>query len=281
MNELLKEALDALNEMDAYYPGDFHRLETAKSKIEAALSSVEAKPVADKALLEAVSKHGFCVLQELQFERGTGSLAAHNLRLALMEVEKALTGTRTPSDVKIGAPYPLDGIKVASPLASVEAQSRLSDDQIIAIAKTWAKEPGWLEFERNDFIACVRQCLSEVRASAVPQVMLNGLTEEETSATASVLGLTQRASSAEGAVSSHGKTEAPQRPQPQAEPSPEVERDARRYRFLRKQHWHESALGVVRDPKKTVKPGTDCPSGSRLDEFIDAALSAEGSGGAQ
>jgi len=47
---------------------------------------------------------------------------------------------------------------LAAPLASVEAQSRLSDDQIIAIAKTWAKEPGWLEFERNDFIACIRQC---------------------------------------------------------------------------------------------------------------------------
>lgn len=64
----------------------------------------------DRRLLEAISKHGSCVLAELQFERGTNSLAAHNLRLTIIEVDKALAGTRTPDATRIGAPYPLEGI---------------------------------------------------------------------------------------------------------------------------------------------------------------------------
>ena len=48
----------------------------------------------DMKLLRALSKYIGPVLQELQFERGTGSLAAHNLRLCLIEVEKELRGER-------------------------------------------------------------------------------------------------------------------------------------------------------------------------------------------
>lgn len=44
-----------------------------------------------------------------------------------------------------------------------------------------------------------------------------------------------------------------------------------RYLWLREQHWNESKLAVVCDPKESIKLGYDCPSGQRLDEIIDAA----------
>ena len=47
--------------------------------------------------------------------------------------------------------------------------------------------------------------------------------------------------------------------------------DADRYRWLRAQHWSDSELSVVSDPKKHVRIGTYCPSGELLDEAIDNA----------
>lgn len=47
--------------------------------------------------------------------------------------------------------------------------------------------------------------------------------------------------------------------------------DASRYRFLREQHWNDSEIAVVCQPKKALKLGFDCPSKERLDSFIDAA----------
>jgi hypothetical protein len=51
--------------------------------------------------------------------------------------------------------------------------------------------------------------------------------------------------------------------------------DAERYRWLRDQHWSRAPLAVVRDPKDAVKLGHELPSGSRLDEAIDAAMSVQ------
>jgi hypothetical protein len=48
--------------------------------------------------------------------------------------------------------------------------------------------------------------------------------------------------------------------------------DAARYRWLREQHWSESAMAVVAYPKQNVRPGTYCPSGELLDSAIDAAM---------
>ena len=56
----------------------------------------------------------------------------------------------------------------------------------------------------------------------------------------------------------------------------ELEADARRYRWLREQHWSSSPLAVVANPKKAIRLGHDSPSGSRLDDEIDAAQQAEG-----
>ena len=58
-------------------------------------------------------------------------------------------------------------------------------------------------------------------------------------------------------------------------PSAEAEalrQDAERYRWLRAQHWSDSPLAVVADPRNAVKPGRDCPSSARLDELIDAEM---------
>lgn len=56
----------------------------------------------------------------------------------------------------------------------------------------------------------------------------------------------------------------------------EMNRDAARYRWLREQHWNESHLYVLSNPRKRANLlGLDCPSGSRLDEAIDAALAKE------
>lgn len=48
-----------------------------------------------------------------------------------------------------------------------------------------------------------------------------------------------------------------------------LSQDAKRYRILRDQHWSDGRLAVVQDPKRNVRLGTFCPSGSLLDEFID------------
>lgn len=53
-----------------------------------------------------------------------------------------------------------------------------------------------------------------------------------------------------------------------------AQEDARRYRWLREQHWNESDMVVVRHPENSLKPGFDCPSGHRLDEIIDSAIDA-------
>jgi hypothetical protein len=56
--------------------------------------------------------------------------------------------------------------------------------------------------------------------------------------------------------------------------------DANRYRWLRAQNWDTGLLAVVADPKDAVKLGCDCPSLSRLDEQIDAAMLAQRAVGA-
>lgn len=53
---------------------------------------------------------------------------------------------------------------------------------------------------------------------------------------------------------------------------PDDIRDAMRYRWLRAQHWGDSNLCVVKDPKDAVKLGRYCPSGGWLDAAIDDAM---------
>lgn len=55
--------------------------------------------------------------------------------------------------------------------------------------------------------------------------------------------------------------------------------DAKRYRWLRAQHWDSSPLAVVSDPKKAVKLGHDLPSLDRLDVYIDSAMQPQPLGG--
>jgi hypothetical protein len=53
----------------------------------------------------------------------------------------------------------------------------------------------------------------------------------------------------------------------------ELEKDAKRYRWLREQNWNDAPLCVVRAPRYAIRLGYDCPSRDRLDVAIDAALS--------
>lgn len=60
--------------------------------------------------------------------------------------------------------------------------------------------------------------------------------------------------------------------QPAAEPAPaqtDQQLNARRYETLRAMHWNDGPLAVVANPKTSVKLGTDCPSGERLDQMLD------------
>ena len=50
------------------------------------------------------------------------------------------------------------------------------------------------------------------------------------------------------------------------------ERDAARYRWLRKQHWSYNSMCVVERPQKNVRLGANCPSLELLDAAIDAAM---------
>ena len=56
--------------------------------------------------------------------------------------------------------------------------------------------------------------------------------------------------------------------------SVEDARDAARYRWLRKQHWSNGYFCVVRDPRKSVRLGMDCPNLELLDNAVDAAMFA-------
>ena len=50
--------------------------------------------------------------------------------------------------------------------------------------------------------------------------------------------------------------------------------DAARWRWLRAQHWSESKLCVVTNPKESIYLGSSCPSLELLDSAIDAAIAA-------
>ena len=49
-------------------------------------------------------------------------------------------------------------------------------------------------------------------------------------------------------------------------------KDAERYRWLRLADWWRSPICAIRNPKEQAKLGSDCPSGERLDEAVDAAM---------
>lgn len=57
--------------------------------LRAEVESLRADAATDRKLVQAAEKFIHPVLQELQFERGHGSLAVHNLRLVLIEAMKA------------------------------------------------------------------------------------------------------------------------------------------------------------------------------------------------
>lgn len=54
-----------------------------------------------------------------------------------------------------------------------------------------------------------------------------------------------------------------------------LRKNAGRYEFLRRQHWSDSKLVVVRYPKKSVRIGFSCPSREELDLLIDCEISLE------
>jgi Lar family restriction alleviation protein len=64
----------------------------------------------------------------------------------------------------------------------------------------------------------------------------------------------------------------------EAEVRAELEQDARRYRWLRTQHWHDNKMCIVLRPKENIRLGADCPSRDLLDEAIDAAIRNGGEG---
>jgi hypothetical protein len=47
--------------------------------------------------------------------------------------------------------------------------------------------------------------------------------------------------------------------------------DAKRYRWLRKQHWSDGGMAVLANASD-AKLNSDCPSGERLDNMIDEKL---------
>lgn len=49
-------------------------------------------------------------------------------------------------------------------------------------------------------------------------------------------------------------------------------KDAKRYQWLREQHWWDNVASVVVRPKDSTKLGSYCPSEESLDEFIDEAM---------
>ena len=52
----------------------------------------------------------------------------------------------------------------------------------------------------------------------------------------------------------------------------EAEADAKRYRWLRMQHWYDGVISTVISPRNHLKPFATCPSERYLDIFIDEAM---------
>lgn len=48
-------------------------------------------------------------------------------------------------------------------------------------------------------------------------------------------------------------------------------KDAERYRVLRSQSWNDGEFCVVMRPRENVRLGALCPSGTLLDDLVDAA----------
>jgi outer membrane murein-binding lipoprotein Lpp len=65
------------------------RLRIERDALRAEVEALRADAATDRKLVQAAEKFIHPVLQELQFERGHGSLAVHNLRLVLIEAMKA------------------------------------------------------------------------------------------------------------------------------------------------------------------------------------------------
>jgi hypothetical protein len=49
-------------------------------------------------------------------------------------------------------------------------------------------------------------------------------------------------------------------------------KDAKRYQWLREQHWWDNKIAVVLRPKESIGLGYYCPSEDSLDDFIDEAM---------
>ncbi|MGY2162166.1 hypothetical protein HX799_07535 [Pseudomonas tolaasii] len=55
-----------------------------------------------------------------------------------------------------------------------------------------------------------------------------------------------------------------------------LRKDAERYQWLRMADWWQSPICAIQNPKEQAKLGSDCPSGERLDEAVDAAMGKGG-----
>lgn len=88
----LMAAHDALAERAADADRDYadmRRFQARYIEADQELRALRADAATDRELVQAAEKFIPPVLQELQFERGHGSLAVHNLRLVLIEAMKA------------------------------------------------------------------------------------------------------------------------------------------------------------------------------------------------
>lgn len=102
------------------------------------------------------------------------------MKQALTDVEMLMLARCADELREHGAvPYAEEIEKILGRLSAEVAP--VTDEQIIATGTHWAKEPGWFEFERNDFIACVRALLSQ---QAAEPVVKESLTTEQPAAAA-------------------------------------------------------------------------------------------------
>lgn len=183
----------------------------------------------------------------------------------------------------------------AAPVAASQAtapteREALTDARILEIAKDWVKVEGWYEFEKNDFISCVRAALSAPAAAPIQERPNIRLPERVIDCLWQAAGLTTYHPDGDQLDKfiqfAHNVTDEVLARLPAAAPIQEapaipegLRKDAERYRWLRDKadFYREDAPQVVITNwyGEPVSVGREAyPQGEDLDAAIDAAMAA-------
>lgn len=131
----------------------------------------EAKIKRNKTVMVSCGKCSACTFQKLHDP--DSALRDWQARAALVAPQQEPVAVTTPIQMnalesagKSSAMWhpSLASAFVNVPLyAAPPSVAPLTDEQILSTCEDFVKEPGWFEFEKSDFVACVRAIIAQAR----------------------------------------------------------------------------------------------------------------------